>query len=275
MRSALTYVGFGLAALVSAVPQNKQGNRVVSCQEPTLTSMVVVDETITRTLTTTIGLLPDVTSTILETATITIANEPVCTSPINKRDIPDPTDTPNPASLTQSALYYHYRNPHIPPRPISLPLCPGPTSTKATTTTLISLLERTLTTSIATPTAQTVTTTATSNSCPTLPATVSQTGFTSNYTLTSRTCGRTLSYSNPGNTNPPVTLLIRTKVLACEAAQQCATAARNQGAGYLSFDLHYRYASGWECVMFFGRNPEGEGWDVVDGGFGEGVGYSA
>lgn len=113
-----------------------------------------------------------------------------------------------------------------------------------------------------------------SNSCPTLPATVSQTGFTSLYTLNSRTCGLTLSYSNPGNTNPPVTLQIRTKVLACEAAAQCATAARNQGAGYLSFDLHYRFASGWECVMFFGRNERGKGWDVVDQGVGEGYGYS-
>jgi hypothetical protein len=112
------------------------------------------------------------------------------------------------------------------------------------------------------------------NACPTIPATVSQTGYTTNYTLNSRTCGRTLSYSNPGNTNPPVTLQIRAKVLACEAAAQCATAARNQGAGYLSFDLHYRFASGWECVMFFGRNPEGEGWDVVDEGVGEGYGYS-
>jgi hypothetical protein len=42
----------------------------------------------------------------------------------------------------------------------------------------------------------------------------------------------------------------------------------------LSFDLHYRFASGWECVMFFGRNPNGKGWDVVDEEVGEGYGYS-
>lgn len=75
--------------------------------------------------------------------------------------------------------------------------------------------------------------------------------------------------------NPPVTLQIRTKVLACQAAQQCADAARNEGAGYLSFDLHYRFAEGWECVMFYGRNTRAEFWDVVDEGVGEGYGFSA
>lgn len=48
----------------------------------------------------------------------------------------------------------------------------------------------------------------------------------------------------------------------------------NQGAGYLSFDLHYRFASGWECVLFYGRNTRLEYWDVVDEGVGEGYGYS-
>lgn len=32
MRPFLTYVGFGLVALVSAAPSNKQHNRVVACQ---------------------------------------------------------------------------------------------------------------------------------------------------------------------------------------------------------------------------------------------------
>ena len=61
---------------------------------------------------------------------------------------------------------------------------------------------------------------------------------------------------------------------ACEAAQQCADEARNTGAGYLSFDLHWRAGSGWECTMFFGRNARAEFWDVVEEGVGEGYGYS-
>ena len=111
------------------------------------------------------------------------------------------------------------------------------------------------------------------SSCPTIPATVSQSGYTSDYVLYSSTCGKTLSYNNPANTNPPVVLAIKTKVLACEAARQCAAAARNQGAGYLSFDLHYRFATGWECVMFYGRNRDGKYFEVEEG-VGEGYGYS-
>jgi len=119
----------------------------------------------------------------------------------------------------------------------------------------------------------TSTTTQPPQSCPTIPATVSQTGYTTDYTLYISTCGRALSYANPANTNPPVVLAIRAKVLACEAARQCADAARNQGTGYLSFDLHYRFESGWECVMFYGRNREGKYWEAEEG-VGEGYGYS-
>lgn len=217
----------------------------------------------------------------------TVTGEPTCASPNAKRDTPNNlNNAPNPASLTQSAPYYIFRNPHIPPRPTSLPVCLGATSTTTLKTTRITLLEQTLTTSLTTPTARNITTTttstlttttsatATTNPCPIIPATNSQTDYTANYTLYSRTCGRTLSYANPGNTNPPVTLPIKAKVLACEAAAQCATAALNQGAGYLSFDLHYVFASGWECVLFYGRNTKAEYWDVVDEGVGEGYGYS-
>lgn len=112
-----------------------------------------------------------------------------------------------------------------------------------------------------------------SSSCPTVPATVLQSGYTTDYVLYISTCGRTLSYANPANTNPPVVIGIRAKVMACEAARQCADAARNQGAGYLSFDLHWKFEKGWECVMFYGRNRDGKYWEAAEG-VGEGYGYS-
>jgi len=152
------------------------------------------------------------------------------------------------------------------------------------------LVERTITTSISTTpppstlyttttvTSTTTTTLSSQNACPTIPATDLQSNYTTDYILYHSTCGRVLSYANPANTNPPVVLPIRSKVLACQAAAQCAAAARNQGAGYLSFDLHWRFAAGWECVMFFGRMPRGNGgggryWEVEEG-VGEGYGYS-
>jgi hypothetical protein len=174
-----------------------------------------------------------------------------------------------------------FRAPHLAPRPVYAPDCPGvSTATTTQTVTTLRYVDETITTSLtATPPQSTVykTTTVTSTSsapsCPTIAATVSQSGYTSDYVLYSSTCGRTLSYANPGNTNPPVVLAIKTKVLACEAARQCATAARNQGAGYLSFDLHYRFATGWECVMFYGRNRDAKYFEVEEG-VGEGYGYS-
>lgn len=167
------------------------------------------------------------------------------------------------------------------PGPVAPTCADSSTTTTTQTTTRITLEEKTLTTSLtATPPPSTIytTTTVTStttqpSSCPTIQATNSQSNYTSDYTLYSTTCGRTLSYTNPANTNPPVVLALRAKILACEAAAQCATAARNQGAGYLSFDLHYRFAEGWECVMFFGRNRDGRYWEVEEG-VGEGYGYS-
>jgi hypothetical protein len=179
-----------------------------------------------------------------------------------------------------------FRNPRLPPQPPYAPDCSGaPTTTTTQTTTMMRYEQSTVTTSLtATPPVSTaykttyVTSTTTqssspSKSCPTIAATVQQSGYTTDYVLYISTCGRTLSYNNPANTNPPVVLAIRAKVLACEAARQCADAARNQGAGYLSFDLHWKFESGWQCVMFYGRNRDGKYWEVTKG-VGEGYGYS-
>jgi hypothetical protein len=182
--------------------------------------------------------------------------------------------------------YYPPRAPHMPrPGPIA-PDCTGSsisTTTTTQTTTNVRVVSKTITTFLtATPpvstayttTAVTSTTTKSSSpACPAIPATVSQSGYTTDYILYSSTCDRTLSYANPANTNPPVVLAIKTKVPACQAAAQCADAARNQGAGYLSFDLHWKFESGWVCVMFYGRHRDGKYWEVGEG-VGEGYGYS-
>jgi len=43
MRPSLTYIGFGLVALASAAPPNKQHNRVVSCQVGSIDRMAWPD----------------------------------------------------------------------------------------------------------------------------------------------------------------------------------------------------------------------------------------
>ncbi|KAK6438532.1 3-dehydroquinate dehydratase (3-dehydroquinase) [Oleoguttula sp. CCFEE 5521] len=85
----------------------------------------------------------------------------------------------------------------------------------------------------------------------------------------------TLNFVNPGNKNPRVTINLDGSLQIRAAAQQCVQAAKNQGGGYSSVDVHYRTSTvAWECVMYYGANRDKAYWDVVDGDVGEGYWYS-
>ena len=139
----------------------------------------------------------------------------------------------------------------------------GGTTTPLTTTT-----STTTATATASPVVQDL-------SCPIVAATVPNNPSVFNYTRYYYGCGTTESFNNPGNKNPPVTTLLDGSLGSCDAIAKCANTARNLGAGYLSFDVHFRISTGkWECTKFFGLNDQASYFSVVDADVRDGYGYA-
>lgn len=262
------------AALAAALPQGGEWSRENNddCWNPTVFSVVSTTVTSTHTTTTTSfargKTITAPTSTVTEFVTATA--QPTCwtgTGPLGankKRDEPTNLKRRDDSSCTSStATIYRTRGNRITTTSTStVILGAGGTTTPLTTTT---------TTTTASPN-QTITQ---DLSCPTVPATIPNNPTAFNYTRYYYGCGHTESFSNPGNTNPPVTTLLDGSLRSCDAIAKCADVARGQGAGYLSFDVHYRVSSGkWECVQFFGPNDEASYFSVEDGDVRDSYGYA-